>query len=236
MQRETSSRIEQTQAQLAKHHRDGNRFALMMKEGFGERFNAEFWDLWRRWMEPVYSAQPVVVDLGAGPGMFVTALAERYPGIRAVGVECAPYMLAAADGLPAGAEMFAEDLNDPKLPFSDGSVDGAMASVVLHEMTQPVRALHEIRRCLKPGGRLMILDWVRAPLDVYIGQQTDEAKVFEPLTSVEELEDLFIHFIEHNRFSRDDLIYMLNKTGFAVLDTHLSREGRYARIIAERRP
>jgi len=230
-----SERLQQTQAMLAKHHRDGERFAEMMKQGFAERFNDDFWAEWAKWIEPVYSAEPLVLDLGAGPGMFVKALAGRTPGLRAVGVECAPYMLAAQEPLPEGSEIIAEDLHDPHLPLADGSVDAAMASVVLHEMSQPLRTLQEMQRCLKPGGRLYILDWVRAPLEVYIRAQTDEARVFGRDTPVDELDDLFTHFIEHNRFSREDLIYMLNMSGFAVLHSRIMREGRYAHIVAEKR-
>jgi len=230
-----SERLEQTQAMLAKHHRDGERFAEMMKQGFADRFNEEFWAEWSHWITPVYSAQPVVLDLGAGPGMFIKALAERTPGMRAIGIECAPYMLEAATDLPEGAEIITEDLHDPQLPLEDNSVDAAMASVVLHEMSQPLRTLQEMQRCLKPGGRLYILDWVRAPLETYIRAQTEEARVFDRDTSVEELEDLFIHFIEHNRFSREDLIYMLNMCGFSVLHSRIMTEGRYAQIIAEKR-
>ncbi len=231
-----TERIEQTRAQLARHHRDGARFAQTMKQGFENRFNEAFWADWARLIEPVYSPQPVVLDLGAGPGLFLRALTQRTPGIRAIGVECAPYMLEAVDPLPAGAEIVNEDLHDPHLPLADGSADAALASVVLHEMHQPIRALLELRRCLKPGGRLLILDWARVPLDVYLRHQTEEARVFDPATPVQELEDLFVHFIEHNRFSREDLSYLLMHTGFSVIDTHLSREGRYARIVAERRP
>ena len=230
-----SERLQKTQAMLAKHHRDGELFAKMMKESFANRFNADFWADWDRWVAPVYSAQPVVLDLGAGPGMFVKALAQRNPGMRVVGVECAPYMLEAAESLPPGCEIVAEDLHDPHLPVADGSVDAAMASVVLHEMDQPIRTLHEMHRCLRPGGRLFVIDWVRAPLEVYVRAQTEEARVFDPVTPVNELDDLLVHFVEHNRFSREDLIYMLNKTGFAVLDSTVTREGRYARIVAEKR-
>ena len=42
------------------------------------------------WITPVYSEQPVVLDLGTGPGLFLKALADYRPGIRAIGVECAP--------------------------------------------------------------------------------------------------------------------------------------------------
>ncbi len=229
-----TEKLEQTQAMLAKHHRDGERFAEMMKESFADRFDEVFWYHWDRWMKPVYSDKPVVLDLGAGPGMFVKALAERTPGIRAIGVECAPYMLEAVGELPPGAEMVCQDLHDPALPLESASVDAVMASVVIHEMSQPVRSLLEVQRCLKPGGRFYITDWVRAPLEVYIRAQTEEARVFDSGTDVDELEDLFIHFIEHNRFSREDLIYLLNKTGFAVLHSEIAKEGRYARIVAEK--
>lgn len=230
-----STRLHQTQAMLAKHHRDGARFAEMMKQGFAERFNENFWNEWAYWVEPVYSDTPVVVDLGAGPGMFIKAVAERTPGLRAYGVECAPYMLDAAVELPPNCEMISEDLHDPHLPLADNSVDAVMASVVLHEMSQPLRTLMEMQRVLKPGGRFYILDWVRAPLEIYVRNQTEESRVFDRNTPVEELEDLLIHFIEHNRFSREDLIYMLNHTGFAVLNSSLMKEGRYARIVAEKR-
>ncbi|MFA5529061.1 MAG: class I SAM-dependent methyltransferase [Thiohalomonadaceae bacterium] len=229
------NQLEQTQALLAKHHRDGERFARIIKEGFERRFNEEFWDFWNEWIAPVCTDGGAVLDLGAGPGLFVRALAQRFPQLRTVGVECAPYMLEAVEPLPENASMLCEDLHDPHLPLADASVDAALASVVLHEMNQPVRSLLELRRCMRPGGRLLILDWVRAPLDVYVRHQTDEARVFGADMPVGELEDLFTHFIEHNRFSREDLVYLLNRTGFAVIDTHLSKEGRYARIVAERR-
>jgi arsenite methyltransferase len=231
-----SERLRQTQAMLARHHRDGQRFAAMMKESFARRFDDTFWADWARWIEPAYSQSPVVLDLGAGPGMFIKALAERRPGLRAIGVDCAPYMIDAAVDLPDGAEILCEDLHDPHLPLDGGCVDAAMASVVLHELNQPVRLLLEMARCLRPGGRLYITDWVRVPLEVYVrAQKDDEGVVFDGSSSADELDDLFIHFIEHNRFSREDLIYMLNRTGFAVIDSQLTREGRFARIIAERR-
>lgn len=230
-----SERLEKTQAMLAKHHRDGEHFAALMKETFADRFDEVFWAEWERWVTPAYAENPTVLDLGAGPGLFVQALAERYPGIEAIGVECAPYMLESTVELPPGCRMLCEDLHDPRLPLEDGSVDAVMASVVLHEMNQPLRTMQEMHRCLKPGGRFYIADWVRAPLETYIRAQTDEERVFSGEPTVDELDDLFVHFIEHNRFSREDLIYLLNKTGFAVLHSTVGREGRYARIVAERR-
>lgn len=231
-----SEKLQQTQAMLAKHHRDGNHFAELMKSTFNDRFDETFWQQWDHWMAPSYSESPRVVDLGCGPGLFVRAVAERTPGLRAIGVECAPYMLESVGELPDGCEVICEDLHDPHLPLDDDSVDAVMASVVLHEMNQPLKTLREIHRCLRPGGRIYIADWVRAPLESYLKAQLDDPEsVFGEETPVDELDDLFIHFIEHNRFSREDLIFMLNKSGFALLYSELFKEGRYARLVAEKR-
>lgn len=230
-----SEKKAQTQAMLARHHRDGERFADLMKESFESRFDANFWAAWGRWMDPVLSDPPVILDLGAGPGLFLRALGERYPGVRAIGVECAPYMLQAAVDLPPGCEMVNEDLHDPHLPLTDGSVDAALASVVVHEMNQPLRTLQEVRRCLKPGGRLYLLDWVRAPLAVYVATQSDEGRVFDRETPVDELDDLFVHFMEHNRYAVEDLVWLLEQTGFEILHREVVKDGRYARLVAARR-
>jgi ubiquinone/menaquinone biosynthesis C-methylase UbiE len=144
-------------------------------------------------------------------------------------------MLDAMAPLPEGAEVVCQDLHDPRLPLADATVDAVMASVVLHEMTQPVRALQEAARLLKPGGRLFILDWVRAPLADYVASQSGEATVFGAETTTETLDDLFEHFAEHNRFSREDLAYMLARCGFDVVDSQPLRGGRFARLVASRR-
>lgn len=227
--------LEQTREQLQRHHRDGEHFADLMTRSYADRFDADFWEHWADYMEEVLPAEPVVVDLGSATGLFLKSIVERYPGARAVGVECAPWMLEAMGPLPEGAEVVCQDLHDPALPLETGSADAVLASVVLHEMTQPVRALQEAARVLKPGGRLFILDWVRAPLADYVATQSDEATVFGVDTPLETLEDLFEHFAEHNRFSREDLAYMLARCGFDVVESQPLKGGRFARVIASRR-
>jgi len=225
--------LQQTQTMLAKHHRDGEAFVQLMKDTYTGRFNDDFWDLWNTRMAPVLSESPVILDLGTGPGTFLRDIRKRHPQARAIGVECAEYMLAAANDLPEGCEIITADLHDPQLPLADNSVDVVVASVVLHEMHQPVRTLQEMQRCLKPGGIFYVMDWVRAPLAQYLADS--ELAVFDRQTPGEELEDLFIHFIEHNRFSIDDLAFMLENTGFHVLEKTPLKEGRMARLVAEKK-
>lgn len=226
--------IQKTKAMLAKHHRDAEAFVQIMKETYAGRFNDEFWSVWKESIEPVLSESPVILDLGTGLGLFLKAITERNPKAKAIGIECADYMLAAVEGLPDNAEIFAADLHDPHLALEAGSVDAAVASVVLHEMNQPVRALQEVHRCLKPGGRFYVLDWVRTPLRQYLDAEATDWSVFDSAVPVKEVDDLFVHFMEHNRFSADDLAYLLQQTGFRVLEQTLLKEGRFARLIAEK--
>ena len=208
--------IHDTKVMLERHHRDGDRFAQMMLETANGRFNDEFWQCWQQWIEPVLGKSGLVLDLGSGPGAFIHLLANRMPGIRIMGVECMDYMIEAAGELPPGCEIIAADLHDPQLPVSTGSVDAALAAVVLHEMNQPVRALRELQRCVRPGGRIVVLDWVRVPLEQYLAGENADPFVQEK--SAAEIEDIFVHFVEHNRFSAGDLRFMLQKTGFKVLE------------------
>jgi len=228
-----TEKLKQTQDMLAKHHRDGEAFVQLMKDTYAGRFNDDFWALWDARIVPVLGESPVVLDLGTGPGSFLRDVIERNSNARAIGVECAEYMLEAAnDDLPAGCEIVTADLSDPHLPLDDHSVDAVVASVVLHEMHQPVRTLLEMQRCLKPGGIFYVMDWVRAPLQQYLADT--ELAVFDRQTPLNELEDLFIHFIEHNRFSIDDLEFMLQSTGFKVLEKIPLRNGQMARLLAEK--
>jgi ubiquinone/menaquinone biosynthesis C-methylase UbiE len=174
-----------------------------------------------------------VLDLGTGPALFLKEVTQRHPQIKAIGVECAEYMLNASKELPENCQIVEADLHDPHLPLADDSVDAVVASVVLHEMHQPIRTMQEMQRCLKPGGIFYVMDWVRAPLAQYL--QDAELPVFEQGTDVAELEDLFIHFIEHNRFSIDDLAFMLENTGFRILEKTPLKNGQMARIVAEKR-
>lgn len=98
-----------------------------------------------------------VVDAGCGGGRAVAELAER--GVRAVGVDLDPEMIAVArERWPAGTFHVGDAC---ELPLETGSVAGYRADKVLHTLDDPARAVAEARRVLAPGGRAVLLgqDW-----------------------------------------------------------------------------
>lgn len=103
-----------------------------------------------------------VADLGCGPGAHALALARR--GYDVVGVDGSPRMVEAAraraarDGLDATFDV--HDVSAP-LRFGDASLGGVLAILVLQHLPRPGAFVAEIRRCLRPGGHLLITAPVR---------------------------------------------------------------------------
>ncbi|MFD4258376.1 methyltransferase domain-containing protein [Streptomyces sp. NPDC058534] len=104
-----------------------------------------------------------VVDVGCGAGRAVAELAER--GVRAVGVDPSPWMLAAARERWPEAEF--REAGAEALPFADASVRGYRADKVFHVLQEPGRAVAEARRVLCPGGRIVLVgqDWDAIMID-----------------------------------------------------------------------
>ena len=102
-----------------------------------------------------------VADLGCGPGPLTIALARR--GYDVVGVDGSPKMIevARARAVQEGvdATFHVDDLSEP-LPFADASLGGVLAILVVQHLADPDSFVAEIRRCLRPGGHLL----VRAPV------------------------------------------------------------------------
>jgi ubiquinone/menaquinone biosynthesis C-methylase UbiE len=224
--------MQDTLTTLSQHHGDGQKFMQRMKDRAAKHFDDAFWAAWANWIAPVLSEPPQIADFGSGPGMLLQKLHDRYPQAHLIGVECAPWMLAELDS--SRFKVIEHDLHEPNLPIADNSLDAIAAIFVIHEMTQPIRLLQSIHRCLKPGGRCIIVDWVRAPLDGYIAVQATE-DIFDSNTRHETLCNIFTHFMEHNRYSRDDVTWLLQRMSFSVLENVPLQEGRFGRWVVEKK-
>lgn len=95
-----------------------------------------------------------VLDAGCGSGPLTAALRAR--GATVSGFDSSAAMVdLARERLGADADLRVADLGEP-LPFADDSFDEVVASLVLHYLQDWAPPLRELRRVLRPGGRLVL--------------------------------------------------------------------------------
>jgi SAM-dependent methyltransferase len=103
-----------------------------------------------------------VLDLGCGPGVGTTALAEAFPTATVVAVDSSPSMLERA-GARAERLRVAERIETRAAEFPDGlddlgTADVVWASMVMHHVGDEVAALRQVRALLAPGGLLALVE------------------------------------------------------------------------------
>jgi demethylmenaquinone methyltransferase/2-methoxy-6-polyprenyl-1,4-benzoquinol methylase len=122
--------------------------------------------LWKRKLAEV--AQPrdgqLIVDLAGGTGDVARLLAG--PGRRVVVVDPSREMMSVGRARSAGLPVEFVEGTAEAIPYADASVDTVTVSFGLRNTTSLEASLREIRRVLKPGGRLLCLEFSRpwAPL------------------------------------------------------------------------
>ncbi len=98
-----------------------------------------------------------VGDLGCGTGQLAESLAP-FVG-RVIAIDDSAAMLSAARRrLAAISNVDIRSGRLEALPIEDGSLDAALLFLVMHYVPEPLEAIAEARRVLKPGGRLLIVD------------------------------------------------------------------------------
>ncbi len=119
-------------------------------EMFGERFHLAALPAFA---DPAWT----VGDLGCGTGQMTAALAPFVA--RVIAVDASAAMLQSAKKRLGGFDNI--DLRRGEieaLPIDDAKLDAATLMLVLHHLPQPEKALSEIARVVKPGGRLLVVD------------------------------------------------------------------------------
>ncbi len=102
-----------------------------------------------------------VLDVGSGTGNLTRAVAERWPSCQVVGVDASPEFVEAARARAAhlrGRVRFEAGRADD-LPLDDGSVDAALALLVLTFVPDADRAVAQMQRVTRPGGLLAAAVW-----------------------------------------------------------------------------
>jgi len=121
--------------------------ALLERTGLGR---------WREWLA-CGTGSGRVLDLGCGTGRNLPLFPH---GARAVGIDPCRETLGKARRRAPGVPLVCARAEE--LPFRDGAFETVVSGLVLCSVADPPRSLAEVRRVLRPGGRLRMLEHVRA--------------------------------------------------------------------------
>jgi len=198
-----------------------------------DRFGAPFWEFFTAEIAPALPPEPVVIDLGCGPGLLLRDFGARLPRAMLHGYDVTPAMLDYGRQLvftgkpPAFA---VHDVTRNPLPHAAGSVDLVSMSSVLHVVDQPLPVLAEISRVLAPAGLFLLNDWIRQPLAAYLAWRRDVLR--ESAADVNRRG--FSLFPVHNKYTGDDWRWLLAEAGFTIKsETQLRTSHRI--MVATRR-
>jgi SAM-dependent methyltransferase len=136
-----------------------DRIAPALFERMGERVEPEFAPFRRALLEDAHGR---VLEIGGGTGFNL----PNYPATvdELVVTEPATAMLERAKRRAGelGRSVELRQARAEDLPFPDDSFDTVVSTLVLCSVDDQARALQEIKRVLKPGGRLLFIEHVRA--------------------------------------------------------------------------
>lgn len=108
-----------------------------------------------------------ILDVGTGTAQIPIELASRSLSVKITAVDLAAHMLQLAQrnviAAGLGSAVRLEHVDAKGLPFADASFDVVMSNSIVHHIPEPLDALCEMRRVLRPGGLLFVRDLLRPP-------------------------------------------------------------------------
>jgi len=143
----------------------------------------------RRTVRSLLALQPGerVLDIGSGPGFLAAEMAQEVgPDGRVHGIDRSDSMLVIArrrEPGPASAPLEFRPGDAGSLPFADASFDVVVSTQVYEYLDDVLGALAEVRRVLRPGGRLLVLD---TDWDSIVWHSGDPARMRRVLAAWEE--------------------------------------------------
>lgn len=97
------------------------------------------------------------LDVGCGPGALTAELVQRLGSDRVAGCDPSPTFLAECRERLPGVDL--REGRAEAIPFEDNTFDVALAQLVLHFVSDPAAATTQMRRVVKPSGRIGVCVW-----------------------------------------------------------------------------
>ncbi|HEY8910262.1 MAG TPA: class I SAM-dependent methyltransferase [Desulfosporosinus sp.] len=106
-------------------------------------------------------------DIGCGTGFFTIPLAHEVKQVYALDIRT-EMLSDLSDSLTQTQihNVTVLQSEESHFPLADQLVDGILISLVLHEVDQPLEFFRELNRILLTGGRLVVIEWNKAPTEM----------------------------------------------------------------------
>jgi ubiquinone/menaquinone biosynthesis C-methylase UbiE len=170
-----------------------------------------------------------VLDVATGPGHLAIELAKLSTRLRELGprhvtgvdISHSFVRIAQENASAAGVDVAFHLGNAQALPFSDESFDAVVCRAAFKNFGDPIEALNEMERVLRPGGFCLIMDLNRETSAPDISEYVDEMR----LGSISRLMTRFIfkHVLIKRAYAPSDLVQMVDASRFE--DCDIRRQG-----------
>lgn len=182
-------------------------------ERLPEELAPPYFELRRRFLREHVHAGDRALDLGCGNGAFTALLAQA--NAEPVGVDVAEGALRRARASHPGIRFVLAPFEGP-LPLEDVAFDVVWASEVIEHVADTARWLSEVRRVLRPGGRLLLTTPNHGRLAILVGGLERHA---QPLSD-------HLHL-----YTRKSLRQILEEFGFGEIVLHAAGDSPLMRSL-----
>lgn len=136
-----------------------NRWAARYDRSLGQIWFQENHRLIVQAVDPPPDAR--ILDLGCGTGQLAARLAQWVPRGTVCGVDPAEEMIRVARRGYRRKNLSFEVGSSHVIPADAGAFDIVVSTISFHHWARPAESLRDIARVLRPGGRLLVLDFCR---------------------------------------------------------------------------
>jgi ubiquinone/menaquinone biosynthesis C-methylase UbiE len=165
-----------------------------------------------------------VLEVAPGPGYFSIELA-KLGSYSITGLDISRTFVEIADkkATEAGVHVDFRQGNASSMPFADDTFDFLLCRAAFKNFGQPVRALQEMCRVLKPGGRGLVIDLRGDATPESMNQAVDAMGLNKVNKVVTKL--IFRFSLVKNAYTKDQFQHMLAQTNFRAVDIHEEEMG-----------
>jgi ubiquinone/menaquinone biosynthesis C-methylase UbiE len=168
-----------------------------------------------------------VLEVAPGPGFLAIELA-RDPRMRVTGLDISKTFveLARKNALEAGVTAQFREGNASEMPFADGTFDLLLCRAAFKNFSEPVKALREMRRVLRPGGTGVIIDLRRDASMPDIKRAVEGMRLGAVNRFVTKL--TFRLMLLKRAYTKEELEKMLERAGFKTVEVRTNDIGMEA--------